>query len=66
VKVANPRLATLLNALWLGAAWIAFQLLIGYTFEGTALRIAIAAHIGGFLVGLLLAKPLLLLRYRNA
>jgi membrane associated rhomboid family serine protease len=66
VKVANPRLATLLNALWLGAAWIAFQLLIGYTFEGTALRIAIAAHIGGFLAGLALAKPLLLLKWRGA
>jgi len=66
VKVADPRLATMLNALWLGAAWIGFQLLIGFTFEGTALRIAIAAHIGGFIAGLVLAKPLLLLKWRGA
>jgi membrane associated rhomboid family serine protease len=28
--------------------------------------IAVAAHIGGFLAGLALAQPLLLLRYRRA
>jgi membrane associated rhomboid family serine protease len=66
VKVASPRLATLLNALWLGAAWIVLQILLGYTFETTGLRIAIAAHIGGFLAGLALAKPLLLLKWRGA
>lgn len=66
VKVANPRLATLLNALWLGAAWIGVQLLIGFTFETTGLRVAIAAHIGGFIAGLLLVKPLLLLKWRGA
>jgi membrane associated rhomboid family serine protease len=66
VKVADPRLAALLHALWLGAAWIGLQILIGLTFETTGLRIAIAAHIGGFIAGLILAKPLLLLRWRGA
>lgn len=66
VKVANPTAALWLNALWLAAAWVALQLLIGATFETSGARIAIAAHIGGFFVGLLLAKPLLLLRYRGA
>lgn len=66
VKVANPALALWLHALWLAAAWVALQLLIGFTFDTGGARIAIAAHIGGFLAGLLLAKPLLLLRYRNA
>jgi membrane associated rhomboid family serine protease len=66
VKVAHHGAATLLNALWLGAAWIGIQILIGFTFETTGLRIAIAAHIGGFLVGLLLTKPLLLLKWRGA
>jgi len=66
VKVANPQLALWLNALWLAAAWIGLQLIIGLTFTGQGARVAIAAHIGGFLAGLLLAKPLLLLRYRNA
>jgi membrane associated rhomboid family serine protease len=30
------------------------------------MSIAIAAHIGGFIVGLLLARPLLMWRYRKA
>ncbi|HEX8443780.1 MAG TPA: rhomboid family intramembrane serine protease [Allosphingosinicella sp.] len=66
VKVADPRLALLLNALWLAAAWVLLQLLVGLTFETQGARIAVAAHVGGFLAGLALAKPLLILRYRNA
>ena len=66
VKVAHPGLATLLNALWLGAAWVGLQILVGLTFETTGLRIAIFAHIGGFVAGLALAKPLLLLKWRGA
>jgi membrane associated rhomboid family serine protease len=33
---------------------------------GQAMTIAVAAHIGGFAVGLVLAVPLLLFRYRKA
>jgi membrane associated rhomboid family serine protease len=66
VKIANPRLALWLHALWLAAAWVGLQLLVGLTFETIGARIAIAAHIGGFFAGLLLVKPLLLLRYRGA
>jgi membrane associated rhomboid family serine protease len=66
VKVASPGLASLLHALWLAAAWIGLQILIGLTFETSGLRIAIAAHIGGFLAGLALARPLLLLKWRGA
>jgi membrane associated rhomboid family serine protease len=66
VKVASPTLALWLNALWLAAAWIALQVVVGFTFETPGARIAIGAHIGGFLAGLLLAKPLLLFRYRRA
>ncbi len=66
VKVAHPGLAGLLHALWLAAAWVGLQLLIGLTFETSGLRIAIAAHIGGFLAGLVLARPLLLLKWRGA
>ena len=66
VKVANPKVALWLNALWLAAGWVALQLIVGFTFETSGTRIAVAAHVGGFLVGLLLAKPLLLLRYRGA
>ena len=66
VKVANPTLALWLNALWLAVAWVGLQLMVGITFTTAGSRIAVMAHIGGFLVGLLLAKPLLLLRYRGA
>lgn len=66
VRVANPTLALWINALWLAAAWVGLQLIVGFTFETAGARIAIGAHIGGFVAGLLLAKPLLLLRYRGA
>ncbi|MBX3561877.1 MAG: rhomboid family intramembrane serine protease [Sphingomonas sp.] len=66
VKVASPRLALWLNALWLMAAWVVLQIVIGISFASGGIHVAIAAHIGGFLVGLLLAYPLLLLKYRKA
>jgi len=66
VRVADPRLALWLNALWLVVAWVLMQLLVGITFETAGARIAVAAHVGGFLAGLALAKPLLILRYRGA
>jgi membrane associated rhomboid family serine protease len=62
MKIANPTLAVWAHASWLAAAWIGMQFLVGLTVEG----IAISAHIGGFLLGLLLAKPLLLLKWRGA
>lgn len=66
VKITNPNLALWVNALWLAAAWVGIQLVTGLTFETAGVRVAIAAHIGGFIAGLLLAKPLLMLRYRKA
>jgi membrane associated rhomboid family serine protease len=66
VKVGNPTLALWLNALWLAGGWIILQLLIGFTFVTPGARVAIGAHIGGFLVGLALARPLLMYRYRKA
>lgn len=66
VKVANPTLALWINALWLAAAWVVLQLIVGITFETGGEQVAIGGHIGGFLAGLILAKPLLLLHYRGA
>jgi membrane associated rhomboid family serine protease len=66
VRVRNPALATLLHALWLFAAWTILNLLVGLTIEVDGARIAVAAHIGGFLAGLALARPLLLLKWRGA
>lgn len=51
------------RALWLAAAWIGLQLLIGFTGGGGFGAIAIWAHVGGFIAGLLLARPLLRWRF---
>jgi len=64
INVADPRLARALHALWLMAAWIVLQMVVGFAFVGG--QIAVAAHIGGFIIGVILANPLLLLRYRGA
>jgi membrane associated rhomboid family serine protease len=64
-RFREGRLGAALQVLWLAAAWIGLQLLVGLaTVQGHA--IATAAHVGGFLVGLLLAKPLLRLHWRKA
>ena len=72
VKLANPKLALWLNALWLMVTWVALNVAVGIALAGSdflfgeGIQVAVGAHIGGFLVGLLLANPLLLLRYRKA
>lgn len=66
VRVENSRLALWLNAAWLMAAWVGLQLIVGLTFAQGGIQVAVAAHIGGFLAGVLLANPLLLFRYRKA
>lgn len=50
----------------LAVAWIVIQLLIGFSTMGSPSRIAIVAHIFGFVLGLALAKPLLAWKYRDA
>jgi membrane associated rhomboid family serine protease len=62
----SPALNRWINAAWLMAAWIAMQLMIGYLAGAQGVLLATAAHIGGFLAGLLLQRPLLLWRYRSA
>lgn len=68
-KVApiGPIPARIVRILWLAAAWIGIQLLTGIAgMGGAGGAIAIGAHIGGFLAGLILARPLLLWRFRGA
>jgi membrane associated rhomboid family serine protease len=66
LRVAGPSRGVWLNALWLGAAWIAIQAMTAFAFGVDWYRIPVAAFAGGFLIGLALAKPLLLLRWRGA
>jgi membrane associated rhomboid family serine protease len=62
----SPRLNRWINAAWLLAAWIVIQLLMDWMTQQQGVLLGTAAHIGGFLAGLLLQKPLLLWRYRGA
>lgn len=61
-RAIGPFSPALVRAAWLGAAWILLQLLIGFAAGGL---IAIWAHIGGFLAGMLLARPLLRRRFHR-
>jgi membrane associated rhomboid family serine protease len=64
--VKSMRLNRWLNAFWLLAVWVVIQLMMGIVAGGQGILVATAAHIGGFLAGLVLQRPLLLWRYRNA
>jgi membrane associated rhomboid family serine protease len=73
VSVVSGRPAVWLNALWLMAAWVILQVMVGiasaqgaFPFTGKGMVIAAAAHIGGFIVGVILANPLLRFRWRKA
>ena len=49
-----------LRVLWFAVAWIGIQLMIAVVFNAGAMGgVAVWAHIGGFLAGLVLAAPLL-------
>lgn len=60
----HPRLGVAINVLWLAAAWIAVQFLMGIAFADMGMAIATAAHVGGFLAGLILFRPLMMVRHR--
>lgn len=68
VRAIGPFSANVVRLVWLAAGWIAIQLMIGIGTAGGVAdigKIAVVAHIGGFLVGLLLTRPLLLWRFRK-
>jgi len=48
------------------AAWVIIQLMVGWVAGGQGFLLATPAHIGGFIAGLLLQRPLLLWKFRNA
>jgi membrane associated rhomboid family serine protease len=55
-----------INVVWLLAAWVVLQLMMGWLAGGQGYLLATPAHIGGFAAGLLLQRPLLLWHYRKA
>ncbi|MGE4323992.1 MAG: rhomboid family intramembrane serine protease [Sphingobium sp.] len=68
VRRIGPFSANMVRILWLAAGWIAIQLMIGIATAGGFSdlgQIAVAAHVGGFLAGLLLTRPLLRWRFRK-
>jgi membrane associated rhomboid family serine protease len=62
----SARVNRWINIVWLLAAWIVLQAMMGWLAGGQGYLLATPAHIGGFLAGLLLQRPLLLWRYRSA
>jgi membrane associated rhomboid family serine protease len=69
-RVRAPALGPLpawqVNAFWLAASWCWINLLTVYAFRLEGVAVAAAAHIGGFITGLALARPLLRWRRRRA
>ncbi|WP_341632587.1 rhomboid family intramembrane serine protease [Sphingomonas agri] len=55
-----------INVVWLMGAWIVLQVMMGWLGNQQGYLLATPAHVGGFAAGLLLQRPLLLWRYRNA
>ncbi len=71
VKGLGPIPGQWVQVLWLAIAWIGIQALLDFSAVGMpgaqdGGSIATPAHVGGFLAGLALARPLLLFRYRSA
>jgi membrane associated rhomboid family serine protease len=62
----SPRANRAIHVAWLLAAWIAIQWMTDVLSAGQGVMLATAAHIGGFVAGLALQRPLLLWRYRRA
>lgn len=65
-KPWGPIPAEIARPIHLTLAWIGLNLAMGFVGPGLGVGIAIWSHIGGFVMGLALARPLLLWRYRNA
>jgi membrane associated rhomboid family serine protease len=64
--VRNFRLNRALNTLWILVAWVILQWMASYLMGMEGVLVATGAHVGGFVAGVLLQKPLLLWRYRRA
>lgn len=65
VRAIGPFSGSTVYAIWIGVAWIGIQLLSELAAGGMFGNIAVYAHIGGFLAGLLMTRPLLRSRFRT-
>jgi membrane associated rhomboid family serine protease len=63
---SNQKLNRSIHVAWLATTWVVLQWMAGVLAGGQGVMLATPAHIGGFIAGLLLQRPLLLLRYRKA
>jgi len=66
VPAIGPIPSRVVRVMWLAIAWIGIQLLIGVAGMAGGASIAIGAHIGGFIAGLALTRPMLRWHYRHA
>ncbi|MCB2014073.1 MAG: rhomboid family intramembrane serine protease [Sphingobium sp.] len=73
VRAIGPIPASVVRMAWLGAGWVFLQFLIGVaSSSGPGIPgagsdgIAIGAHIGGFIAGMLLVRPMLKMRFSGA
>jgi membrane associated rhomboid family serine protease len=62
-KPIGPIPAHVVHAIWLGVFWTALNLFIGWSSAGSGMPIAGAAHVGGFVAGMVLLRPLLRWRW---
>ena len=62
----SARINRAIHVAWLLAAWVAIQWMNALLSEGHGVMLATPAHIGGFVAGLVLQRPLLMWRYRRA
>lgn len=60
------RINRMIHVAWLLAAWVVIQWMNGLLSAGQGVMLATPAHIGGFIAGLVLQRPLLLWHYRHA
>jgi len=65
VKPIGPIPAQVVRIVWMAAGWTALQLMIGLLgpTSGPFGSVAIGSHIGGFIAGLLMARPMLHWRF---
>ena len=62
----NMRLNRWIHVLWLLVTWVVLQWMAGVLAGMQGVMLATPAHIGGFIAGILLQRPLLLWKYRKA